>query len=226
MYSLPCSLVSKRLLCAIPIPAGDLTHSGNHVHSTDKGGFHFCEKRRVQLFPFYIAFFRPLHRCDHCGYFCTLPLSSFTALPVLFLFLYSHNNSKDHPQNEHETSHGSMSRTTWAIEGSEGTAAEVDGRKYGSHDNGAPMLVSSIVHTLVPELTRIHKCSMFCRSMGRHVHIDLCRSENAQACSGPDIQHISSALVSDTQEPKDFISHSLYWGRAGMVPFTDNGAAY
>jgi hypothetical protein len=48
-----------------------------------------------------------------------------------------------HSQQEHETSHGSMSRTRWAVDGPEGTAVEVDGRKFGASDEGAPLLVSN-----------------------------------------------------------------------------------
>jgi hypothetical protein len=44
-----------------------------------------------------------------------------------------------HPQQEHETSHGSMSSTKWAIE--DGSIVEVNGRKFGANDDGAPLLV-------------------------------------------------------------------------------------
>ncbi|CAL1701264.1 unnamed protein product [Somion occarium] len=115
-------------------------------------------------------------RCEDCGYFCTLPLG--------------------HTQQEHETSHGSMSRTKWAIDGQDGTVLEVNGRKFGATDDGAPML-----------------CSMVCRNMGRHVHIDYCRSENANACSGADLEHISARMVPNPERAKDFISHALHWRR-------------
>ncbi|KAI0250888.1 hypothetical protein BJV78DRAFT_1154831 [Lactifluus subvellereus] len=45
-----------------------------------------------------------------------------------------------HPQQEHETRHGSMSRTRWAIDGPDGTSLELEGRKFSSSDDGAPML--------------------------------------------------------------------------------------
>lgn len=48
-----------------------------------------------------------------------------------------------HVQAEHETSHGSMSKTLWTVEGQDGTVIEVNGRKFASNDTGAPMLVSS-----------------------------------------------------------------------------------
>jgi hypothetical protein len=37
-----------------------------------------------------------------------------------------------------------MSRTRWAVDGPDGTAVELDGRKFGASDEGAPMLVSLI----------------------------------------------------------------------------------
>ncbi|EIN14302.1 hypothetical protein PUNSTDRAFT_41556 [Punctularia strigosozonata HHB-11173 SS5] len=39
-----------------------------------------------------------------------------------------------HTQQEHETSHGSMSRTRWTIDGQDGAAVELDGRKFGRSD--------------------------------------------------------------------------------------------
>lgn len=53
-----------------------------------------------------------------------------------------HNRSAGHPQQEHETSHGSMSEAKWAISDSDGDGLEVNGRRFGANDGGAPMLVS------------------------------------------------------------------------------------
>lgn len=50
-----------------------------------------------------------------------------------------------HTQKEHETSHGSMAKTRWAIDGPDGTVLELDGRKFGANDDGAPMLVRIIL---------------------------------------------------------------------------------
>jgi hypothetical protein len=36
-----------------------------------------------------------------------------------------------------------MSRTRWAVDGPDGTTVELDGRKFGASDEGAPMLVSN-----------------------------------------------------------------------------------
>ncbi|KAI0723140.1 hypothetical protein C8Q76DRAFT_671490 [Earliella scabrosa] len=118
-------------------------------------------------------------RCPDCGYFCTLPLG--------------------HPQQEHETSHGSMSKTKWAVDGPDGTVLEVNGRKFGANDDGAPML-----------------CSMYCRSMGRHAHIDWCRSDDPATCGGPEHEHISTPMQPHPGRAKDWISHSLYWKRTGF----------
>ena len=49
-----------------------------------------------------------------------------------------------HRQAEHETSHGSMSKTQWVIDGPNGEVVEVDGHKFASNDDGAPMLVSTV----------------------------------------------------------------------------------
>ncbi|KAJ7583106.1 hypothetical protein C8J56DRAFT_1054841 [Mycena floridula] len=43
-------------------------------------------------------------------------------------------------EEEHETSHGSMSETKWAVEGPEETVLELNGRKFGANDEGALMM--------------------------------------------------------------------------------------
>ncbi|KAI0796918.1 hypothetical protein C8Q75DRAFT_796658 [Abortiporus biennis] len=153
---------SKRLLCVIPIAAGELSHPGKHVHKMGDNVFHYCETR-----------------CQQCGYFCTLPLG--------------------HSQQEHDTSHGSMSRTRWVVEGPEGTVIEVDGHKFGASDNGAPML-----------------CSMVCRNIGRHIHVDYCRSTSNAMCTDQNVHHINSRMHPDPDRPKDFITHTLHWRRSGF----------
>ncbi|KAJ7931787.1 hypothetical protein B0H13DRAFT_2227876 [Mycena leptocephala] len=115
-------------------------------------------------------------RCESCGYFCTLP--------------------RGHTQQEHETSHGSMSKTRWAVDGPDGTVLELNGRKFGSDDDGAPMM-----------------CNLVCQEMGRHAHLDYCRADNALSCSGPEIQHIGTRITPNPARPKDWISHSLFWKR-------------
>ncbi|KAJ7091563.1 hypothetical protein B0H15DRAFT_836658 [Mycena belliarum] len=118
-------------------------------------------------------------RCESCGYYCTLP--------------------RGHPQQEHETHHGSMSKTRWAVDGPDGTILELNGRKFGSDDDGAPMM-----------------CNLVCQEMGRHVHVDYCRADDAVSCNGPEKQHITTRLTPNPDRAKDWISHSLFWKRAGF----------
>jgi len=103
-----------------------------------------------------------------------------------------------HPQKEHETSHGSMSRVRWSVEGPEDAAFEVNGHKFATNDDGAPMM-----------------CNLYCADLGRHVHVDYCRSEEPATCSGAEIQHLSTRVRPDPERPKDWITHSLHWKRMG-----------
>jgi hypothetical protein len=105
---------------------------------------------------------------------------------------------KGHPQKEHETSHGSMSRVKWSVEGPEDTAFEVNGHKFATEDDGAPMM-----------------CNLYCADLGRHVHVDYCRSGDAAPCSGAEIQHISTRVRPNPEKPKDWITHNLHWKRMG-----------
>jgi hypothetical protein len=52
-----------------------------------------------------------------------------------------HAEHPGHLQLEHETSHGSMSRTRWAISSDSNQGITVNGHKFGAEDEGAPMLV-------------------------------------------------------------------------------------
>lgn len=136
---------------------------------------------------------QPFHfcetRCGNCGYFCTLPLG--------------------HSQQEHETSHGSMTHTRWAVHGPDGVSLELGGRKFSSNDEGAPMM-----------------CNLVCTSMGRHVHIDYCRAEANGPCEGDEVQHIKDKMVPDPDRPKDAVTHSLYWRRMGFKdPYTRDDQA-
>ncbi|KAG2738992.1 hypothetical protein P692DRAFT_20882111 [Suillus brevipes Sb2] len=119
-------------------------------------------------------------KCDHCGYYCTLLLG--------------------HPQQEHETRHGSMSLSRWAVDGPDDTGLEVEGRRFSSNDEGAPMM-----------------CNLVCQALGRHVHIDYCRAEDATACLGNnEAQHIFGRLLPHSDRPKDFLTHNLFWRRSGF----------
>ncbi|KAG1809692.1 uncharacterized protein BJ212DRAFT_1379102 [Suillus subaureus] len=155
--------LAKRLRCAKSIPPGLVVHEGQHNHSLDPRVVHFCRTK-----------------CDHCGYYCTLPLG--------------------HPQQEHETRHGSMSSSRWAIDGPDDTGLEVEGRRFSSNDEGAPMM-----------------CNLFCQALGRHVHIDYCRAEDAASCIGNnEAQHILRRLLPHPDRPKDFLTHNLFWRRSGF----------
>ncbi|KAG1848095.1 hypothetical protein DFJ58DRAFT_729994 [Suillus subalutaceus] len=116
------SQVAKRLRCAKSIPPGLVAHEGRHNHSLDQRVVHFCRAK-----------------CEHCGYYCTLPLG--------------------HPQQEHETRHGSMSSSRWAIDGPDGASLEVEGRRFSSNDEGAPMMcnIDATSCILNPEALHISK---------------------------------------------------------------------
>ncbi|KAI9571051.1 hypothetical protein HD554DRAFT_2017581 [Boletus coccyginus] len=119
-------------------------------------------------------------RCENCGYFCTLPLG--------------------HPQKEHETRHGSMSRTRWTMDGPDDVPLEIDGRKFSTNDEGAPMM-----------------CNLVCSAMGRHVHIDYCRADAEAACIGnKQLQHLTKRIQPYPERAKDVLTHSLFWKRSGF----------
>ncbi|KAH9046371.1 hypothetical protein EDB83DRAFT_2295029 [Lactarius deliciosus] len=124
-------------------------------------------------------------RCENCNYFCTLPLG--------------------HQQREHETSHGSMTQTRWAVDGPDGTSLELGGRKYSSNDEGAPMM-----------------CNLVCSSLGRHVHVDYCRAGEDGTCDGAEVQHIGARIFPNPDKPKDWITHGLSWRRTDwcLDPYT------
>ena len=103
-----------------------------------------------------------------------------------------------HPQREHESSHGSISKPKWSVEGSKDAALEVNGHKFATYDDGLPMM-----------------CNLYCTDLGRHVHLDYCRSENPASCSGAEIQHLSTRMRPNPEKPKDLITHSLHWKRMG-----------
>ncbi|KAG2136644.1 hypothetical protein DEU56DRAFT_356200 [Suillus clintonianus] len=105
------SQVAKRLRCVKPVPPGLVAHKGPHNHSLDKKVVHFCRAK-----------------CDHCGYYCTLPLG--------------------HPQQEHETGHGPMSSSQWTANGPDDTGLEAQDRRFSSHDEGSSMMCNLVCQTL------------------------------------------------------------------------------
>ena len=90
-----------------------------------------------------------------------------------------------------------MSNAVWFVHGEHDGTVEVEGRKYAAGDPGDPML-----------------CSLVCKSLGRHIHVDTCRSSSGGgACGGgPGIQHTNDP---DSNENEDLISHRVFWGRSG-----------
>ncbi|KAF8685038.1 hypothetical protein RHS04_00828 [Rhizoctonia solani] len=105
-----------------------------------------------------------------------------------------------HGQQLHETSHGSMITTQWVLQPDaedEDPAYELQGRRFGSGDEGAPML-----------------CNLVCAAQGRHAHIDFCR--DPANCLNTDCEHISELMHPDPGRPKDWISHATYWARSGF----------
>ncbi|KAG8984733.1 hypothetical protein FRB93_006355 [Tulasnella sp. JGI-2019a] len=126
--------------------------------------------------------------CQNCGYICRLPYG--------------------HPQAEHETGHGSMENTSWAIEGAADVFVEVQGRKYGARDGGAPQL-----------------CSSVCSDLGRHAHIDYCRNVKG-GCQELESEHIAVPMLPDSSRPKDWVSHKVFWARSGFKdPYSPNDQA-
>ncbi|KAG6330620.1 hypothetical protein ID866_8469 [Astraeus odoratus] len=103
-----------------------------------------------------------------------------------------------HPEQEHETRHGSMSRTRWTVDGPDGAALEIEGRNFSTNDEGAPMM-----------------CNLLCQSMGRHIHIDFCRADEDPCIGNDEIEHIWTRLQPEPDRPKDFITHHLFWKRSG-----------
>ncbi|KAF9239496.1 hypothetical protein BU15DRAFT_88040 [Melanogaster broomeanus] len=121
----------------------------------------------------------PRHAAS-CQYFCTLPMV--------------------HSQQEHETRHGSMSNVRWSVDGPDKEGLEVDGRRFSTNDDGAPMM-----------------CNLVCQALGRHIHIDYCRAKNAAECRGSlEVQHVTRKLQPDPDRPKDFLTHGLFWKRSGF----------
>jgi hypothetical protein len=93
-----------------------------------------------------------------------------------------------------------MTQTRWAIDGPDDVGLELEGRRFSSNDEGAPMM-----------------CNLVCSSMGRHVHIDYCRAEKNAPCDGAEVQHINVRLVPNPDRCKDAITHSMYWRRLGTL---------
>jgi hypothetical protein len=93
-----------------------------------------------------------------------------------------------------------MSSSRWAVDGPDDTGLEVEGRRFSSNDEGAPMM-----------------CNLVCQALGRHIHIDYCRAQDAATCRGNnEVQHISKRLLPNPERAKDCVTHNLFWRRAGF----------
>ena len=93
-----------------------------------------------------------------------------------------------------------MEKTSWAIDGDDDAVREIQGRKFSAGDSGAPML-----------------CASVCKELGRHAHIDFCRTPNGQVCISNDTEHIHARMQPQPSRDKDWITHALHWARTGMA---------
>lgn len=130
-------------------------------------------------------------RCTSCQYYCTLPLG--------------------HSRQEHETSHGSMSNVRWSVDGPDEEGFEVEGRKFSTNDEGAPMM-----------------CSLVCKALGRHAHIDYCRAKTPAECRvNNEVEHITKKMQPEPDRPKDFSTHNMFWKRSGFKdPYSREDQTY
>ena len=60
-------------------------------------------------------------------------------------------------------------------------------------------------------------CNLVCSSIGRHVHIDYCRTDGNGPCGGSEVQHITDRIAPEPNRPKDVVTHSLYWKGMGSL---------
>ena len=97
-----------------------------------------------------------------------------------------------------------MSNVRWSIDGPDEEGLEVEGRRFSTNDEGVPMM-----------------CSLVCKSLGRHVHIDYCRAETPAECRmNNEVEHITKKLQPEPDKPKDFLTHNLFWKRSGKSCIT------
>lgn len=92
-----------------------------------------------------------------------------------------------------------MELTVWTLEGDDEAIREIQGRRFASGDSGDAVY-----------------CTMVCKDLGRHVHIDYCRSpQNVSDCNHPEVRHINEILEPNPGRPKDWTTHALFWARSG-----------
>lgn len=136
-------------------------------------------------------------RCPHCDYYCFLPLGSCYLDPIIERIRLIDKLLPGHPQKEHETSHASMKTPPWA--GDPNTAGNSMSHTSELTEPGYPQL-----------------CSSRCRDLGRHAHVDYCRtSKNDGPCSENSVEHMEGLMHPNPDLPKDWISHEAFWARSG-----------
>lgn len=96
-----------------------------------------------------------------------------------------------------------MSNVRWSVDAPDEEGLEVEGRRFSTSDEGAPMM-----------------CSLVCQALGRHVHIDYCRAKSPAECRGnQEVQHVARKLRPEPDRSKDFLTHNLFWKRSGKSIF-------
>lgn len=97
-----------------------------------------------------------------------------------------------------------MSNVRWSVDSPDEEGLEVEGRRFSTNDDGAPMM-----------------CNLVCQALGRHVHIDYCRAETPVECrANHEVQHVTRKLRPEPDQPKDFLTHNLFWKRSGKSILT------
>ena len=97
-----------------------------------------------------------------------------------------------------------MSNVRWSVDGPDEEGLEVDGRRFSTNDEGVPMM-----------------CSLVCKELGRHAHIDYCRAKTPAECRvNNEVEHITKKLRPEPDRPKDFLTHNLFWKRSGKSILT------
>ncbi len=96
-----------------------------------------------------------------------------------------------------------MSNVQCSVDGPDEEGVEVEGRRFSTNDEGVPMM-----------------CSLVCKSLGRHIHIDYCRAKTPAECRvNNEVEHIMKKLQPQPDRPKDFLAHNLFWKRSGNLIF-------
>jgi hypothetical protein len=142
-----------------------------------------------------------------------LQLSVHTSLWFSFNILvqsYFADLSAGHRQQEHETMHGTMSQTGWAIDGSDDGSN--DGSDNGSDDGSDYTSVEG--RKLSWNDGGVMLCHLACLSLGRHVHFDISRGSDSH---NSEAQHVTERISPDPDDAKDSITHALRWRRTGRL---------